>query len=113
LHTEEIVVYSETPIRMSLPPKPIYKSVTAAGAFEVSGLALGLGIGILLGDKFRKPARRVAAAGLVTAGLVASVPFIYDFVARQLKHSGSARSMTHRLATIREDSGIQDEAQAF
>ncbi len=98
---------------MSLPPKPDYRTVTVASAFELSGIAIGLGIGILLGDKFHKTARKAAAAGLVTVGIISSVPFIYDFVSRQIKREGGTRSMNQRLASIREDSGIQHEAEAF
>ncbi len=98
---------------MSLPPKKDFRTVTVASAFELSGIAIGLGIGILIGDKFGKTGRKAAAAGLVTLGIISSAPFVYDFISRQIKREGGKLNMNQRLASIREDSGIQDEAQTF
>ncbi len=99
-------------IIMSLPPREI-ETVKVAGLSELAGVAIGLGLGILIGGNFKDAVRRGAGIGLVAAGVLSSLPTVIGIVSRQLNHDGSSRSMRNKLASIREDAGLQSESELF
>ncbi|MGF1657053.1 MAG: hypothetical protein ACFCU3_08760 [Verrucomicrobiales bacterium] len=95
---------------MSLPPK----DCTASSLSEIAGLAIGVGIGLLVGDRFRRGlSKTLTSAALVTAGVASSMPFVVKFVRQQFLGPGTSRNAQKTLERIREDSGIQHEAQGF
>lgn len=95
---------------MSLPPQEI-ESAKIAGLSELAGVAIGVGIGMLIGGKFSRSMRQGAALGLLAAGVASSMPFLIRFLDQQINHDGSRRSMRNKLASIREDSGLQSESE--
>ncbi len=97
---------------MSLPQEN-YETVKAASLTELAGLAIGVGVGLLLSDKFRRTARTGAAVALMVVGAATTVPFVWNFVARQISFGDNRHSMRRRLDTIRDASGLHDEAQAY
>jgi hypothetical protein len=75
--------------------------------------AIGLGIGMLVADRIRRPFRNVVAIALVTVGAVAAVPFFVRLTLEQLHRPESERGSQARLRSIRSDSGHRSEADAF
>ncbi len=95
---------------MSLPPKEV-ESAKIAGISELAGVAIGVGIGMLIGGKFSRSMRQGAALGLLAAGVASTMPFLMRILDQQINHDGSRRSMRNKLASIREDSGFQSESE--
>jgi hypothetical protein len=75
--------------------------------------AIGLGIGMLLADRIKRPARNVAAIALVSVGALAAVPFFVKLALEQINRPESGRVQRRRLRSIRDDSGYRSEADAF
>ncbi len=75
--------------------------------------AIGLGIGMLLADRIKRPARNVAAIALVSVGALAAVPFFVKLALEQINRPESDRVQRKRLRSIRDDSGYRSEADAF
>ena len=75
--------------------------------------AIGLGIGMLLADRIKHPARQAAAIALVSIGALAAVPFFVKLALEQLNRPESDRGSRARLRSIRGDSGYRSEADAF
>ena len=73
--------------------------------------ALGLGLGMLLADKFKHPIRQAAAIALLSVGALAAVPFLVKLAGEQIDRSEhGARA---RLRSIRADSGLRPEADVY
>lgn len=77
----------------------------------VTRTAIGLGIGMLLADRIKRPARNVAAIALVSLGALAAVPFFVKLTLEQVNRT--AWGNRKRLHSIRHDSGYHSEADAF
>ncbi len=96
-------------ISMPKTPEPL--------AFEsmltLTRTAIGLGIGMLLADRIKRPARNVAAIALVSVGALAAVPFFVKLALEQINRPESDRVQRKRLRSIRDDSGYRSEADAF
>ena len=97
---------------MPLPTREL-ESPKVARFSELAGVAIGLGLGILLGGNFKDSGRRGAGIGLLVAGVARSIPGIVRLVDMQINRDGSQRSMRNKLASIRQDSGFQSEAEMF
>lgn len=89
------------------------ETAAAAGLSELSGLAIGVGVGMLVADRFRRPSRTAIAVGLVAVGVASSLPFLLDFVGGQLQRMGSDKTMRRRLASIRHAAGYQSESEFY
>ena len=50
----------------------------------VGSIALGVAAGLVVADRMGRTSREVAALGLLSVGLVATVPFLTKYVKRQL-----------------------------
>ncbi|MEY2545489.1 MAG: hypothetical protein QOG48_606 [Verrucomicrobiota bacterium] len=83
------------------------------GMLTLTRTAIGLGIGMLLADRIKRPARNIAAIALVSLGAVAAVPFFVKLALEQLNRPESDRVQRKRLHSIRHDSGYRSEADAF
>jgi ABC-type amino acid transport system permease subunit len=83
--------------------------VTGIVAFTQT--ALGFGVGLLVAGNMRKNVQRTAALAVLTVGLAATVPLVVDLVGRLLGGPQSARGMRRRLASIRDDSGLSEDAE--
>ncbi len=88
------------------PARPSAQTILTTALTEVGGLAIGLGIGVLLGGRIHGTARRGAALGLLIAGIASTVPFVVDIVQHQANRTGSARNMRNRLESIRDGGGM-------
>ncbi len=97
-------------IMSSLPPRDL-ETVKVASLSEMAGVAIGLGIGMLIGNQSKDALRRGAGIGLLIAGIASTLPTFLRVLNRQLHHDGSQRSMQSKLASIRDDAGFQSEAE--
>jgi hypothetical protein len=75
--------------------------------------AFGLGIGMLMADKIKRPFRQAAAIVLVSVGALAAVPFLVKLAVEQINRPTSERGSRARLRSIRGDSGYQSEADIY
>src|ERR1700720_1181944 len=72
--------------------------------------AFGLGIGMLMADKIKRPIRQAAAIALVSLGALAAVPFLVKLTMEQINRPTSERGSRARLRSIRADSGYHPDA---
>jgi hypothetical protein len=75
--------------------------------------AFGLGIGMLVADKFKRPIRQAAAIALVSLGALAAVPFLVKLTVEQINRPTSERGSRARLRSIRGDSGYRSESNIY
>jgi hypothetical protein len=75
--------------------------------------AFGLGLGMLMADKIRRPIRRVAAVTLLSLGTLAALPFFLKLASEQLNRPESERGSRARLQSIRGASGYSSEAGIY
>jgi hypothetical protein len=75
--------------------------------------AFGLGIGMLMADKIKRPLRQGAAIALVSIGALAAVPFLIKLAVEQINRPTSERGSRARLRSIRGDSGYRSEANIY
>jgi hypothetical protein len=75
--------------------------------------AFGLGIGMLVADKFKRPIRQAAAIALVSVGAIAAVPFLVKLAVEQINRPTSERGSRARLRSIRGDSGYRSESNIY
>ena len=100
---------------MSLPisiPKTA-EQVPLAGLLAVARTAFGLGIGMLMADKIKRPIRQAAAIVLVSVGALAAVPFLVKVALECINRPESERGSRARLRSIRGDSGYQSETDIY
>ena len=71
--------------------------------------ALGLGIGMLVADKFKRPVRQTAAIALMSVGALAAVPFLVNVALARINRPESDRGSRARLRSIRADSGYRSD----
>ena len=75
--------------------------------------AIGIGIGMLVADRIKRPVRQSAAIALLSVGALAAVPFFVKLALEQINRPESERGSRARLRSIRHDSGYRSEADAF
>ena len=92
----------------SLSSDPVKSSLLA-----VTQTAVGCGIGLLLAGKLQRPTQKTTAATLFSLGVLLALPAIVDTVAKVWQGPESDRGVRRRLDSIREDSGLTDETEAF
>lgn len=95
---------------ISIPKTP--EPVSFDSMLTVTRTAIGVGIGMLLADRIKRPARNVAAIALVSVGALAAVPFFVKLALEQVNRRTDWGSRA-RLRSIRDDSGFPSEADAF
>src|SRR6266550_2196535 len=79
----------------------------------VTRTAFGLGLGMLMADKIKRPVRRAAAVALLSIGTLAAVPFFLKLALEQLNRPESERGSRARLQSIRGDSGYRSEDHIY
>jgi hypothetical protein len=94
---------------ISIPKSP--EPLSFDGMLTITRTAIGIGIGMLLADRIKRPARNAAAIALVSIGAVAAVPFFVKLALEQVKRTDWGSRA--RLRSIRSDSGYRSEADAF
>src|SRR5437763_15025952 len=75
--------------------------------------ALGLGIGMLVDDKIKSPARQTAAIALMSVGALAAVPFLVKLALARINRPESERGSRARLRSIRGDSGYRSDLDVY
>jgi ABC-type amino acid transport system permease subunit len=98
---------------MSNSPLKTQDTVPVTSLIAVTQTALGFGAGLLLAGTMRRSVQKVTAVAMLTVGVISTVPLVVDLVAKYLNKPGSERGMRKRLASIRDDSGITDDAEVF
>lgn len=75
--------------------------------------AFGLGIGMLVADKIKRPVRQTAAIALMSVGALAAVPFLVKLALARINRPESDRAIRARLRSIRRDSGYPSEVDIY
>src|SRR5437899_12686801 len=75
--------------------------------------AFGLGIGMLVADKIKRPVRQTAAIALMSVGALAAVPFLVKLALERINRPESERGSRARLRSIRGDSGYSTETDIY
>jgi len=83
------------------------------GLLVLTRTALGLGIGMLVANKIRRPVRQAAAIALVSVGTLAAVPLLFRMAMERINRPESERGSRNRLRSIRGDSGYPSESDVY
>lgn len=83
------------------------------GLLTLTRTAVGLGIGILMADKIKRPVRQVAAIALVSVGALAAVPVLLRIALARINRPESERGSRARLRSIRGDSGYSTDHDIY
>ena len=75
--------------------------------------AVGLGIGILLAEKIKQPARQATAIALVSIGALAVLPYVVKLALERINRPESERGSQARLRSIRGASGYSNDAHVY
>ncbi len=75
--------------------------------------AFGLGLGMLVADKIKRPVRQAAAIALVSIGALAAMPLLVKVAMERINRPESERGSRNRLRSIRGDSGYRSEADIY
>jgi hypothetical protein len=82
------------------------------GLLSLARTAFGLGIGMLVADKVRRPFRQATAIALVSVGALATVPLLVKVAMERINRPESDRGSRNRLRSIRDDSGYRSDDDA-
>jgi hypothetical protein len=96
-----------------MPKPPQLDPVPITSLMTVTQTAVGCGIGLLLASRLNRSAQRITALALFSVGVVSAAPLIADLISRRRNRPGSERVMRRRLESIRQDSGISEDAEIF
>ena len=83
------------------------------GLLTLTRTALGLGLGLLVADKIKRPMRQATAIALVSVGAMAAVPLLVKAALERINRPGSERGARNRLQSIRGDSGYRSEVDIY
>jgi len=75
--------------------------------------ALGLGLGLLVADRIKRPARQATAIALMSLGTLAAIPFLVKVTVGCFNRADTERGSRNRLRSIRGDSGYHSDSHAF
>jgi len=75
--------------------------------------AFGLGLGMLMADKIKRPVRQAAAIALVSVGALAAVPLLVKVAMERINRPESERGSRARLRSIRGDSGYTTDTDIY
>jgi hypothetical protein len=98
---------------MSFPISIPKTSESLDALLALTRTAFGLGIGMLVADKIKRPARQAAAIALVSVGALAAVPFLVKIALERINHPESERGSRARLRSIRGDSGYTTDRDIY
>jgi len=73
--------------------------------------AIGLGLGILLADKIKRPVRQATAIALLAIGALAAAPWLVKITVGQINQSDWGTRA--RLRSIRGDSGYSSDNDIY
>jgi hypothetical protein len=79
----------------------------------LSRTAFGLGIGMLVAEKIKRPIRQSAAIALMSVGALAAVPFLVKIALARINRPETDRGSRALLRSIRRDSGYRSEIDIY
>ncbi|HEY0368680.1 MAG TPA: hypothetical protein VGC85_03705 [Chthoniobacterales bacterium] len=83
------------------------------GLLTVTRTAFGLGIGMLVADRIKKPLRQTAGIALMSVGAIAAVPYLVKVTMERINRPTSARASRNRLRSIRDDHGYPSDHDVY
>ena len=83
------------------------------GLLVLARTAFGLGIGMLVADKIRRPLRQATAIALVSVGALAAIPLLVKVALERINRPESDRGSRNRLRSIRGDSGYPSDSDVY
>ncbi len=98
---------------MTIPPEKPLDTISFTGLVAITQATLGCGVGLLVAAKMRPTVRRTAAVTMLSVGLISTLPIAYRLFALCMNRPNSRRLMKRRLESIRDDSGLPDDAEIF
>ena len=96
---------------LSIPKSP--EQLPLESLLVLTRTAFGLGIGMLMADKIKRPMRNAAAITLVSIGALAAVPLVVKAALERINRPESERGSRARLRSIRGDSGYPSETDIY
>jgi hypothetical protein len=93
-------------------PKPVEQR-SLDNLLALTRTAFGLGIGMLVADKIKRPFRQTAAIALMSLGAFAAVPFLVKVALARINRPESDRGSRATLRSIRSDSGYRSEVDVY
>ena len=96
---------------VSIPKTP--EQLPLDNLLTLTRTALGLGIGMLVADKIKRPVRQTAAIALMSIGAMAAVPFLVKIALERINRPESERGSRARLRSIRAASGYSTETDIY
>ena len=92
---------------------PLSSDPLKSSLLTVTQTAVGCGIGLLIAGKLARPTQKTTAATLLSLGVLLALPAVVESVTRVWQGPESARGVRRRLDSIRQDSGLSDESEAY
>ncbi|HEX8679488.1 MAG TPA: hypothetical protein VF683_06000 [Chthoniobacterales bacterium] len=83
------------------------------GLLVLTRTAVGLGLGMLVAERIKQPARQTTAIALVSVGALAALPFLVRLAIDRINRPESERATRARLRSIRGDSGYSSEDDVY
>jgi len=99
------------PLLLSIPKTP--EQIPLDSLLALTRTAFGLGLGMLMADKIKRPVRQAAAIILVSVGALAAVPLLVKVALERINRPESERGSRARLRSIRDDSGYSSETDIY
>ena len=98
------------PLSISIPK---VDQVPLDGLLILTRTAFGLGVGMLVADKIKRPVRQATAIALVSVGALAAVPLLVNLALARINRPESDRGSRNRLRSIRDDSGYPSDDDVY
>lgn len=95
------------PISMPKSPEPL----PIDPLLTLTRTAVGLGLGLLVADRLKRPARQATAIALVSIGTLAAVPFLLKLGVGLFDRS--ERGSRNRLRSIRGGAGYSNDDDIY
>ena len=83
------------------------------GLLILTRTAFGLGLGMLVADRIKRPVRQATAIALVSVGALAAVPLLVRVALERINRPESDRGSRNRLRSIRGDAGYGSEMDLY
>ena len=113
---EQTVLYRMAEIRifdMSHMEPAKQPDVLNTSLLAVTQTAVGCGLGLLLGGKMSRSAQKATAFSLLGVGALLALPAIVEAITHVISGPATDRGAKKRLDSIRQDSGLPDDAEVF
>ncbi len=99
------------PLTITIPKPP--NDLPVDPLLALTRTAIGLGVGLLVADRIKRPARQATAIALMSIGTLAAIPFLVKVTLGCFNRADSDRGSRNRLRSIRGDSGYPSEADIY